>query len=626
MQGHIRGSILNQSFQVTNSIWKIVKNFLLFILFVFFFLFYTPLARAADFKTDYFVDYYLSEKNNDIATKVSFKIRITNLTTDLVIKKFSIIFPKSFQIGNIKASDDFKDITPIVEELDEKHSISAQFSDPLVGINMENTLYLDFLQHNLFKANGNVWEVLLPTVERREEAGDYTITVHLPPNSGKQISISKPKPTHVTLDEIVWKNPDRKTIYAVFGKQQNYTLQLRYHLKNPRLTRVYTDVTFPPDTLYQKIFVSSIQPKPDEVRTDEDGNYYGRYYLNPHEEKTLYFNGGISIFSEPRENMKGVIRSLFNKSRKYLLSPSTHWKLETNQIPASITSPQEIYRYTTDLLEYNRGRLNSSVTRLGASLVLQNPDQAVCTEYSDVFVAVAREKGNYAREIQGYGFSNDQDLRPLSINSDILHSWSEYYDMNSQLWIPIDPTWEDTSGIDYLNSFDLNHIVFAIHGKKSDYPYPAGSYKTDDNTKDINILPTDEYFTEKKSLSFDVPPLQIPINTNGAHILKITVQNTGNSFIFNMPITTSAKDLIVSPSSLTIESLAPFEKKELTLEYKSNNKFKTVKTKMVLSSDSKELYEHEITLNSMYLTFLKYAIVGFAFCFFAIIAVKFMRK
>jgi len=123
-----------------------------------------------------------------------------------------------------------------------------------------------------------------------------------------------------------------------------------------------------------------------------------------------------------------------------------------------------------------------------------------------------------------------------------------------------------------------------------------------------------------------VPPLQIPINTNGAHILKITVQNTGNSFIFNMPITTSAKDLIVSPSSLTIESLAPFEKKELTLEYKSNNKFKTVKTKMVLSSDSKELYEHEITLNSMYLTFLKYAIVGFAFCFFAIIAVKFMRK
>ena len=153
MQGHIRGSILNQSFQVTNSIWKIVKNFLLFILFVFFFLFYTPLARAADFKTDYFVDYYLSEKNNDIATKVSFKIRITNLTTDLVIKKFSIIFPKSFQIGNIKASDDFKDITPIVEELDEKHSISAQFSDPLVGINMENTLYLDFLQHNLRLGN-----------------------------------------------------------------------------------------------------------------------------------------------------------------------------------------------------------------------------------------------------------------------------------------------------------------------------------------------------------------------------------------------------------------------------------------------------------------------------------------
>ena len=48
-------------------------------------------------------------------------------------------------------------------------------------MNSENNIYLDFLQQNLFKVNGNVWEVILPTVENKEGEGDYTIIVHLPP-------------------------------------------------------------------------------------------------------------------------------------------------------------------------------------------------------------------------------------------------------------------------------------------------------------------------------------------------------------------------------------------------------------------------------------------------------------
>lgn len=142
-----------------------------------------------------------------------------------------------------------------------------------------------------------------------------------------------------------------------------------------------------------------------------------------------------------------------------------------------ITTIPEIYRYAVDTLTYNYGRLNTSITRLGAQQALQYPDQAVCTEYSDVFISLAREKGLYTREIQGYGFSNDQELRPLSVNADILHSWPEYFDDAKQLWIQTDPTWEDTSGIDYFNSFDLNHVVFAIHGKNPTFPIPQAVTK-----------------------------------------------------------------------------------------------------------------------------------------------------
>ncbi|PIP14879.1 hypothetical protein COX47_02840, partial [Candidatus Roizmanbacteria bacterium CG23_combo_of_CG06-09_8_20_14_all_35_49] len=83
-----------------------------------------------------------------------------------------------------------------------------------------------------------------------------------------------------------------------------------------------------------------------------------------------------------------------------------------------------------------------------------------------------------------------------------LHAWPEYYDSKSELWKPIDPTWENTSGIDYLSSFDLNHIVFVIHGKKPDYPLPAGMYKID-NSQDISIKPAASYPEEKKEVIID---------------------------------------------------------------------------------------------------------------------------
>jgi len=579
-----------------------------------------------NFRTDYTVDYFLSEKDNNIASRVSYKIKITNLTSDLVIKNFSILFPKSFQIGNIKAADDFKSIIPVVSDADGKNTISVALTDPIAGLNSENNIYLDFLQQNLFKVNGNVWEVILPTVENKEGEGDYTIIVHLPPNSGKQISIAKPKPDHITLNEITWKNPINRTIYAVFGKQQNYALQLRYHLTNPNLNRVYTDVSFPPDTLYQKVFVNSIRPEPAITSMDEDGNYIGRYFLNPKEEKTILFDGGVIVSSEPREDMKGPIRTLFKAQQKYLLAPSTHWNLSENSIPKNISTIPDIYRYAVDTLTYNYGRLNTTITRLGAQQALQYPDQAVCTEYSDVMISIAREKGLYTREIQGYGFSNDQELRPLSVNADILHSWPEYYDDTKQLWIQTDPTWEDTSGIDYFNSFDLNHVVFAIHGKKSDYPYPAGSYKTQDSTKDINITPTAQFFSESKSVSFETNPLQIPnLNTN-SYQLKVTIRNTGNTFLWNFPVSAEADKLTLSPATQIVNALAPMERKELTFDYIPKSQLGDIKTTLKLSSDSKLLYEHEMSIASFYYSIAKVAVIIALFILGLGVAVKLMRR
>jgi hypothetical protein len=96
---------------------------------------------------------------------------------------------------------------------------------------------------------------------------------------------------------------------------------------------------------------------------------------------------------------------------------------------------------------------------------------------------LTRAAGIPARQAVGYAYTTNTKLRPLSLNTDVLHAWPEYYDRQTGEWKPIDPTWASTTGgIDYYDKLDFNHIVFAYNGYRDDYPYPAGSYKTSENT------------------------------------------------------------------------------------------------------------------------------------------------
>jgi len=606
--------------------FKLVKVFIP-LLFYLLALFSTPpCVYASDFKTVYDVHYYPTLEQQDLTTRVSFKIKITNLKPDLYIKTFSLIFPKTFQIGNIKVSDDSGPISQVVSQSESNQTIKMEFSNPQVGLNITNTLYLDFLQTNLFKVNANTWEVIIPTVENRGD-GDYIVTVHMPLSQNKKISISKPQPNMISGDQIVWNNPQNKTIYAVFGPYQIYSTKLRYHLNNPNFTRVYTDIAFPPETLYQKLFVNSILPKPDKVFRDEDGNYMGRYFLNPKESKDIIFDSFIQVNVQPREHVGKEISKSFNMQKKYLLTPDKNWTIPDYSQYKSYNSIQSIYSFVISKLHYNYGRLSSKISRLGAEEALKYPDQAVCTEFSDVFIALAKENGFYTRELQGYGFSNDLDLRPLSTKSDVLHSWPEYFDEKKQIWVSLDPTWESTSGIDYYSSLDLNHIVFAIHGKKSDYPYPAGSYKSKEDSKDIQIAPIDVVPKENKSISIVQTQQSIPVNSQNSFQIKVSVENTGNSYIWDYPITLSSSGIRLNPNSFSIGTLAPYEKKDVTIEYELINKWKQTNTKILFYSNSNIIASVPILVIPLQYLIAKNVliVVGVIFLIFVIIKLIFHK-
>ena len=127
--------------------------------------------------------------------------------------------------------------------------------------------------------------------------------------------------------------------------------------------------------------------------------------------------------------------------------------------------------------------------RLGALKSLQTPEAAICMEFTDLFIATARANGIPAREINGFAYTENPEIQPLSLVNDVLHAWPEYYDSQKGAWIPVDPTWGSTTGgVDYFSKLDLRHFTFVIHGTSSTKPYPAGSYKLGSNPqKDVFV-------------------------------------------------------------------------------------------------------------------------------------------
>lgn len=584
-----------------------LKLFLYFLICLFAY-FVTPPVHAADFRTSYNIEYFIRDDDPQNYTKTSYTITITNLQPDLIIKKFTLSFPRSFSTGSIFAKDDRGSINPVTVEKERISEITFELNNPKPGLNEVNTLYLDFLQKNIFRAKGSIWEIFIPTLENKEN-DTHSITVYLPPGKHKKLSLAKPPPDLVSFDKVVWNRNVGRSIYAVFGEVQRYSLDLTYHLINPNLYKVYTDVAFPPDTLYQRIIVDSIIPKPDSVFSDEDGNFMARYNLDSKQAKQVLFKGLAEIYTIPRTEYRPYVQKQFEANQRSLFNAQSFWKLD-NETPIKSNIVKEHYDFTTQTLSYNFNRVIKGNSRMGANQALRFPDQAVCTEYSDLLIASARQRGIYVREVQGFAFANEQELRPVQQeSSDILHSWVEYYDTSKNIWVPIDPTWQDTSGIDYFSSFDFNHIVFALHGKKDNYPYPAGSYKLDPGGKDIRIEPTTDMRDIIKKVSTALSPLPLP-DKDDLFTILFTVQNTGNVTMWNFPLSIKAENALLKSPIIQIEHILPGEIKKIPLIFKPKTSLLYQSVVFTVTFEGKSVLQQQVQVPTILTSVRSYLIPG----------------
>jgi len=402
------------------------------------------------FSTD-FQSYY--RVNPDGTTHVSFLINQKNNLSVVYATDYGLNINET-KVSNVKVTDEGTIIIPDIVKTLNQTTISFSFANKVVGKDKVHSFIIEYDTTDIATKFGNTWQVNIPRLESDENITSRTVVITVPNNFPVPAYLD-PKPSSIKNNNYYFDGSSlgNKSISAVFGQTQYYKGDITYHLLNEMNTKITTEIALPPDTAYQTVYYEKLEPKPIKISTDEDGNYLAKYSLNPNEKLEI----SLSLYIKLNFTPKSITLS---PSDKYLLSNSV-WNYDNGVFTTpeikNLTSPKAIYDFVVDKMKYDYEKVNRQKSqKIPAAESFMNNQSAICTDFANVFVSLARKAGIPSRELEGYAISENPDLKPVSLTQDVLHAWPEYFNRSTNTWVQIDPTWSNTTrGIDYFNKLNV---------------------------------------------------------------------------------------------------------------------------------------------------------------------------
>jgi len=528
---------------------KVVKRFLFFLssLFIIHYSsFASPTAASEDFIVNQQIVYTYQDSGSGTVTE---SISLTNRFSTSYARQYHLRLLGT-NITSITAADVQGPLPVELTETESGSQVTVQLLHPSAGKDRVTRFTLSYPAPAAI-TRGQVKEVSIPQISDPSQIENYTLVVKIPGSYGKLAYSSSPPSTSSDLfytfskDQLI-----SQPIKLTFGNIQAFNFQLVFHLENSSLQPQLQAVAIPPDTSYQRVFYDLIDPQPINVLPDADGNWLAYFRLPPKSRLDITASGQAHLQNTP-QNPSSQSDPLLTS----YLQPDQYWPVDharIQEIAAGLSTPKQVYQYVTSTLKYDTSRLANSARR-GVLVALDNPDTSLCTDFTDLFITLARAAGVPAREVNGYAYSTDPQLRPLSLVTDVLHAWPQYWDLKNKTWVDVDPTWESTSKSNYFDQFDFNHFAFVIHGQSSESPLAAGQYKQG-STRDVAVSFAPYRSFAASPLKIEVvPPRQIlPFIQNQA-LVRLT--NTQASAIYN-------------PSPVSI--IPPFGKFEYLVDFRSS--------------------------------------------------------
>jgi len=583
-----------------------------FLITVFFFSCSHPVSASEEFEIQSETTYRLEEDGN---ISVLQEVSLTNKLPDVYSTEYSLKI-EGAKIGKIEAADEKGKIVPEVFRKENEVEIKAKFNEAVVGEGKKINFSLSYQLLNAVVKNGQVWEINLPAVSGVKKSSQDKIILVIPKSFGPIAYLVPPifearSDTDYRYYEFNQADLDSRSISAAFGEFQVFDFNLTYHLYNPLKTPVKSSIAIPPDTSFQKVYLEKIEPLPENIVSDQDGNWLAGYRLEGGEKLNISISGSTRIFSQPQ----GFFNHPNEETIRGNLLPDDFWESENDKIVTlaqSLKSPEKIYRFVVDYLEYDYSKIRKEVQRGGALFALENQGNAICTEFTDLFIALCRAAGIPAREINGFAYTSNNQLNPLGLVSDILHSWPEYWDEKEKIWQPVDPTWEKTTGgRDYFKKFDLNHFAFVIHGTDSQKPLPAGAYKTGTEAKnDIEIRFGEQQPIKSKEIgaifSFGKNPFD-KLNS-----LKMVITNPGPTATYNLSLKFKS-NLVEFDSRFVdeqiIELIPPFGHIEIPIKLNQPSLIKFGKANVSAIGNDQE-FSHSFKIESLVWPPISFVLAG----------------
>ena len=508
------------------------------------------------------------ELGQDSVTSAKYEVKLTNLTTEKYANGF-VLKLQRINPENIRAYEGDKELKYFAHKSEDTTEIEVLLSDKVVGKGNAREIVIFFQDRNLVKRTGEVREIFMPKLEGADEFDGLKLELIVPKSYGEAAYMT-PKPEIETENENTVnyyfgrKQIKSSGITAAFGSFQIFGMRLVYHLNNPANEKVNFDIAIPPDTAYQRIIYEKIEPKPESVRKDGDGNWLASYEIEARSRLDVTVEGGAQIFSGP------IMPYIAEDDKTKYIKESHYWQKNNESISAiaqELGSAERIYEFVVRTLSYDYDRVKPNTERMGAYGALASPENAICTEFTDLFIALARAAGIPAREVNGYAYTDNSVLKPLSLVADILHAWPEYWDEGRKEWIQIDPTWgKTTGGVDYFNKFDLRHITFVKHGENVDKPIPPGSYKLGENPQ------KDVFINVGKMPEVKEENLKITIKKADKYVLGKTrfvigVRNEGQRAVYEKRLEVFADELKIK--EFEIAEVLPYSEVEESIEIES---------------------------------------------------------
>ncbi len=545
-----------------------------FFLFAFLFLGLFPFKvwaqNAKIIQTRYIDTYSLNYSRDVVVTK---EIQLINKTAEMYVSEYELAFSSFAKIASLQVFEDEVPLTFSQTKTNDLLKIRIKFQQPSIGKQAIKKLKLTYVLQNYLNQAGVHRELLAPLSDAsdQEELLSYEVKM-LVPDDYPEVGISKPKIDRLSTTTYQWSNLtefEKKAVYVSFADRAYYQVKLNYVLVNKAPYTRTLDIALVPDGTFQKAYLNNLEPPPTNVYSDPDGNLMASYKVPGQTALKILYQGYVELFTVAREEVRDYQQQFIKDRYTRYLTQENYWYLSPEILDEAeiknLNNSLAIYDYVVGYLKYNTDRINSDLKRQGAQWIYNNPNMAVCMEYSDLFIALAREKGIPAREVVGYAITSDEGLLPLSFLGDVLHAWPEYFDSARQYWLAVDPTWGDTSGIDYFRSLDLSHIAFVYHGKNPDSPLPPGVYKLDPQGRDIEVtavasVPKVQSQTNgsfKDSLLF---------NVNQDNQTTVIFQSEANVIQYSVKVELRDKKSQRILVSKTLRLVEPLSKKEITFK------------------------------------------------------------